>query len=272
MPTNVRRSTRNSRSRVLYSPDSVATLKNRKVKEKRKSREVSTGAITHQLLDKKSEEKEEDSVQNLKDSDEEYSVEEEEVEEELEVPKKKVVWENYTKKDLYYHWLKARNDATDLRKERNDLDAARKEQVKAFKELKKELKLAENQLGKQNAVHNKNGTLQKQLDEEKAKGQRNRLERQNLMENKEIMVKNIKESYENMTLKQELKSSAALQSFELKFAECNLKLKAKDTELKALADENKALKKKNEKFETLLFQKSKGDIEVHTMDSKNQLR
>ena len=41
------------------------------------------------------------------------------------VKKNKVVWENYSKKDLYYKWLKARNDATDLRKERNELDQVR---------------------------------------------------------------------------------------------------------------------------------------------------
>ena len=36
--------------------------------------------------------------------------------------KKKLIWDYYSKKELYYKWVKARNDATDLRKEKNKLE------------------------------------------------------------------------------------------------------------------------------------------------------
>ena len=257
MPTSIRRSTRNSRSRVIYSPDNQDTSKQRN----RKQATVEKKKV--ELVQKV------ELVGNVKYSEEEY-IEDEEVEEEPE--KKKQVWENYSKKDLYFHWVKARNNATDLQKARNKLDNIRKEQAKALKEVKKELKAATNKFEKNGSVSTKNVTLQKQLDKEKAKLQRNQLEKQTLMENKEIMLKNIQESYDNMALKNELESSASLQSLQLKFQECHLKLESKINEAKVLADENKALKKKVEKFENLMFAKSKADMEVNTMDEKNQLR
>ena len=133
MPTSIRRSTRNSRSRVIYSPDNQDTLKQRN----RKQATVEKKKV--ELVQKV------ELVGNVKDSEEEY-IEDEEVEEEPE--KKKQVWENYSKKDLYFHWVKARNNATDLQKARNKLDNIRKEQAKALKEVKKELKAATNKLKK----------------------------------------------------------------------------------------------------------------------------
>ena len=49
---------------------------------------------------------------------------------------KKLVWENYSKNDLYYKWLNARNNATDLRKEKSDLEKVRiglNKEVRALK-------------------------------------------------------------------------------------------------------------------------------------------
>ena len=271
MPTNVRRSTRNSRSRVIYSPDSAATLKqNKKDQTKPKVRVSGILAVSHKLLEKEPEKKEEVVVETVKESDEEYTVEEEQTEKES--VKKKLVWNNYTKKDLYYHWVKARNDATDLRKEKSELDDVRKEQTKYIKDLKKDLKVAETQLNKQNTIANKNGNLLKQLDDEKAKCQRNRLEKQQLIENKEILIKNIQENYENMSLKNKLEATATLQEYQLKFAECKLKLDSKIAENKTLLSENKDLKQRQKKLDALLFAKSKADMEVKTMDEKNQLR
>ena len=61
---------------------------------------------------------EEKVVEKLSDSNCEYT-------EELS-KNKKPMWENYSKKDLYYKWLKARNCLTDLRKDKNNLEAIQK--------------------------------------------------------------------------------------------------------------------------------------------------
>ena len=70
--------------------------------------------------------------------------------------------------------MKARNDASDLRKERNDLDGVRKEQVEEIRDLKKALKAAETK--KQGITQSKYETLQKKLEDEKAKSSREKLE------------------------------------------------------------------------------------------------
>lgn len=222
--------------------------------------------VAHQLLGNKPNEVEVQPV--VDDSEEEYT---EEVEEEkVGAGKKKLVWENYTKKDLYYHWVKARNDASDLRKDRNDLDGVRKEQVKEIRELKRALKAAETK--KQGITQSKYETLQKKLDDEKTKSQREKLEKKTVMENKDIMIKNIQDSYDNMTMKAELEKTASLQQFELKFAECQLKYESKVKEVKALQDRNKELDKKLVKYDNLLFQKSKADLQLKLMEDKCQLR
>ena len=53
------------------------------------------------------------------------------------------MWENYSKKDLYYKWLNARNTATDLRKEKSDLENVRIGLNKEVRALKNELKEAD---------------------------------------------------------------------------------------------------------------------------------
>ena len=55
----------------------------------------------------------------------------------------KFVWDNYSKKDFYYKWVKARNDATDLRKEKNKLEEIWKSQARELKENVKELKIGQ---------------------------------------------------------------------------------------------------------------------------------
>ena len=174
------------------------------------------------------------------------------------------------KKDLYFHWVKARNDASDLRKERNDLDGVRKEQVKELRDLKKALKAAETK--KQGITQSKYETLQKKLEDEKAKSSREKLEKKTVIDNKDIMIKNIQDSYNNMTKEAELETTASLQQYKLKFAECQLKYDSKVKEVKALKDENTELKKRLVKYDNLMFQKSKADLQLKSMEDKCQLR
>ena len=116
MPTNVRRSTRNSGRRVIFKADGFKlkqTKGQKQTKGKKGNQRVAGVVVAHQLLGNKPNEEEVEPV--VDDLEEEYT---EEVEEKKDgVGKKKLVWENYTKKDLYFHWVKARNDASDLRKE-----------------------------------------------------------------------------------------------------------------------------------------------------------
>ena len=75
-----------------------------------------------------------------------------------------------------------------------------------------------------------------------------------------------------MTKEAELETTATLQQYELKFTECQLKYDSKVKEVKALKDENTELKKRLVKYDNLMFQKSKADLQLKSMEDKCQLR
>ena len=178
---------------------------------------------------------------------------------------KKVVWENYSKKDLYFKWVKARNDATDLRKDKNDLDEIRKQQAKEIKEYLKQLKGVQ-------SLHTKNDTLRRKLQDETGKAQREKLEAHSLLESNEIALEKIKTNYEVMTTKADIETAATLGKLDLQFSECKLKLDAKEKECALLTDENKRLKKRIDKLEDLTVVKTKSDMQVLAMNEKNLVK
>ena len=107
---------------------------------------------------------------------------------------KKVVWENYSKKDLYYKWLKARNDATDLRKDKIDLDNIRKELTKELKELKQELKEADSFYKAGKTLERENDRLVCQLNDEKEKSKKAISTKNSLIQTKKEMMDSIKKN------------------------------------------------------------------------------
>ena len=254
MPTNVRRSTRNSRSRVGYSG-----VSSKSVKKKVAANQKKTAAKKSEVEENVVVQNVQKEVEKLVDSDEEFT------EEEQKSVKKKIVWDNYSKKDLYFKWLKARNDATDLRKEKNDLEEIRKSQAKEIKELIKELK------GSQ-SLYTKNDTLRRKLEDKTAKSQRDEFEKQALIESNEMMVNKLKNKYDALTNKANIETASALGKLELKFEECKLNLDAKEREVKSLTDDNKKLKRKIDKLEVLSFAKSKSDMQVQAMNEKIMIR
>ena len=58
----------------------------------------------------------------------------------------------------------------------------------------------------------------------------------------------------------------------VKFTECDLKLKAKIEEVKELKQKNSALKKKVNKLKEMVLPKSKSDLQVASMEGKNEVR
>ena len=158
--------------------------------------------------------------------------------------KKKLCWESYSKKDLYFHWVKARNDATDLRKARNDLEALRKKQAKEIRELKKELKEADSVYDGAVELEDKHEATKNELLIEKEKNSEMAIEKKQLMDEKKSLMTSIKEKYDKMANKAEYDNVKALGQFKIKFTECDLKLKAKNTEVKELMEKNRALKKR----------------------------
>ena len=186
--------------------------------------------------------------------------------------KKKVVWENYSKKDLYYKWLKARNDATDLRKERNDLDKVRIDLKKELRELQKELKEADLVCGDKDELVNENCILKSELEDEKEKLSESKLNTKKLMEERKNLMATMKEKYDTMTSKTAYENVTTLGQLKIKFTECDLKLKAKTTEVKELQEKNRGLKKKLTKMQNLLMAKNKLDLQVASMEEKSQVR
>ena len=158
---------------------------------------------------------------------------------------KKLVWENYSKKDLYYKWLKARNDATDLRKERNDLDKVRIDLKKELRELQKELKEADLVCGDKDELVNENCILKSELEDEKEKLSESKLNTKKLMEERKNLMATMKEKYDTMTSKTAYENVTTLGQLKIKFTECDLKLKAKTTEVKELQEKNRGLRKSN---------------------------
>ena len=120
----------------------------------------------------------------------------------------------------------------------------------------KEIKLSQKQLKVNDTLSTKNETLRKKLLDENAKAQIGLLEKDALIDKNEIMLEKIKSTYETMTTKADIETTASLGKLELKFNECKLKLEAKIQEVKMLTDENKRLKKCIDKLEDLSFAKS----------------
>ena len=234
-------------------------------------RGVGIGSVKKRQQSKQSKKHTEEPVEKLVDkqvvnSDEESYKEESEESEELEEQvNKKIVWNNYSKKDLYFKWLKARNDATDLRKDKMKLEEVRKNQAKEIRDYVKQLKGAD-------SLTLKNDGFRKRLESETAKAQREKFENKALLDSKQIMLEKIKSKYEVMTTKAEIETTATLGKLELKFDEVKLQLDAKEREVKTLADENKKLKKKVDKLEDLAFSKSKTDLQLLSMNEKNMIR
>ena len=264
MPTNVRRSTRNSSAgRGNHSATKPPNLK--KAASKKGKPRVGNG-VAHQLLKKKSDVL----VQKGKESDEEYTEEVKDAEEDSR--KKKLCWESYSKKDLYFHWVKARNDATDLRKAKNDLDAVRKKQAKEIRELKKELKEADSVYDGAVALEDQHAETKNELLMEKEKNSEMALEKKQLMDEKKSLMTSIKDKYDKMANKAEYDNVKALGQLKIKFTECDLKLKAKNSEVKELIEKNRALKKKVTKLKEMVFAMKKSDLQVASMEEKCQVR
>ena len=186
--------------------------------------------------------------------------------------KNKVIWENYSKKDLYYKWLKARNDATDLRKEKNELDQVRISLKKELRELQKELKEADVLGEDKDELENENSDLKSELEDEKEKLSESQQATKKLLDEKKTLMATIKDKYDTMVSKKTYENVTELGQLKVKFTECDLKLKAKTAEVKELQEKNRALKKKVSKLKDLVMGKKKSDLQVASMEEKSQVR
>ena len=194
------------------------------------------------------------------------------VDTEEETGTKKLVWENYSKKDLYYKWLNARNAATDLRKEKSNLEKVRIGLSKEVRALENELKEADVAYDGAAALEDQIEHTENELLEEKEKNSKIASEKKKLMDEKKNLISTMKEKYEAITSKADYDNAKALGQWKVKFTECDLKLKAKIEEVKELKQKNSALKKKVNKLKEMVFSKTKSDLQVASMEGKNEVR
>ena len=176
---------------------------------------------------------------------------------------------NYTKVDLYHRWVRARNEATDNKK---DLLELQKESRRNKKEMEKLYKELEKEQGTVEKLENKCDDLFYQIEEEKQKSQSTKKDGKEGKVSNTAIIANMKATFDNLQSKKEFQHKTHVCELQLKYKELEIEYKAKEQQIVWLEEENKDLKKNQCNVNELKVASLKSEIQICSMQDKSLVR
>ena len=188
------------------------------------------------------------------------------------VGNKKHPSKNYSKIDLYDKWVHARNQATDRKKEVDNLQKEVKLQKKTIVALEKEVGKGENFELKVYQLQDQLKDVNANFQTEKDKAQTLKKNSRSSTECTNKMLASMKATYESICSKKDFEFKSQLCELQLKFKETELKYNHTEKENKRLNEEIVRLKKNTTQVNELKVASLKSEIQIRSMVDKSNLK